>query len=305
MSKINNKILSQRSFNRASEDPVGASKALIIRRGLEKCDMYKSNLDTAQGLFENAEQSMMSISGIATTVTDSILQGVNGTQGTGEKKIVAEQIRNMAKEMISQANSQYAERQMFGGTNNSTSPFVYNASTKLLTFNGVDINTNDINLFPNTKDINIDVGLGIKFDAAGNVDPQTVMNIALNGAKILGHGVDADGNPNNLIAAAFAAADALEANDTGKALVLLDKTKDASSTLMIGITNIGNQQQAIDYSRTRVEDELFSLQKSQQAVEGINLEVESTNYKEAELAYNATIQMASQVIPKSIFDFMR
>ena len=67
----------------------------------------------------------------------------------------------------------------------------------------MDINTNDITLFPKTKSIYLDVGLGMQFDASGNVDEQTVMDISLNGAEVLGYGTDADGDPNNIIALAY------------------------------------------------------------------------------------------------------
>ena len=113
MNEINNKILSQRKFTRASQDSVGAAKALIIRRNLEKTEMYKSNLDTADTIFSAAEKSLLSISNSSTTLTDSIVQGVNGTQGDDERKILAEQIRNIAKEMISQINTEYADRNNF------------------------------------------------------------------------------------------------------------------------------------------------------------------------------------------------
>lgn len=304
MNKINTKILSQRKFMRASEDPVSAAKALVIRRSLANNDIYKANLDTADGIYSSAEKSLLSISSVSTTVTDSIIQGANGSQGPDEKKIVAGQIRNMAKEMMTQINSEYAGRKLFGGTNNSTIPYVYDEATKVLTYNGTDITTNDINLYPQNKEISVDVGFGMKFDAAGNVDKQSVMNIALSGAEVLGYGTDADGDPKNLIALAYRAADALDANDSDKAMAILEKINDSKSNLMASITNLGNQQQTVDYARDRVQNDVLSLKVAQNETEGINLAEEITNFKTAEMAYNATLSMGGKVIPKSIFDFI-
>ena len=128
-----------------------------------------------------------------------------------------------------------------------------------MTFNGHDIDENDITLFPQTADINVDVGLGIKFDATGNVDKQTVMNLAINGAEVFGHGTDGDGDSKNLIKLAFEAADALEANDITKATRLITKVNDARATLMVGITNIGNTQQSVEYNKARAQDQSFNL----------------------------------------------
>lgn len=305
MNNLNNRILTQRKFVRASQDSVSAAKAMIIRRNLEKNDMYKTNLDTAEGIFSTAEKSLLSISNISTTISDSIIQGANGTQGEDEKKIIANQIRNMAKEMLTQINSEYADRKLFGGTNNSTSPFVYDENTKTLTFNGVDINSANLSDFPKSKEISLDIGLGLQFDASGNVDKQTVMNIALNGAEILGYGTDADGDPKNLISIAYKAADALEAGESGKALNLLEKLNASKSKLMNSITNLGNQQQSVTYARERIKNDEYSLKASQQTVEGVNLTEEITNYKVAQMAYNATLSMGTNLIPLSIFDYMK
>lgn len=305
MNNLNNRILAQRKFTRASQDSVSASKAMIIRRNLQKNEMYSTNLDTAEGIYSTAEKALLSISSISTTISDSIIEGANGTNGPDEKKIVANQIRNLAKEMLSQINSEYADRKLFGGTNNSTTPFVYDEATKTLTFNGVDINSSSLSDFPKTKEISLDIGLGLQFDADGNVDKQTVMNIALNGAEILGYGTDADGDPKNLISIAFKAADALEAGESGKALNLLEKLNASKSKLMNSITNLGNQQQSVDYARSRLENDEYSLKVAQQTVEGIDLTEEITNYKVAQMAYNATLSMGSNLIPLSIFDYIK
>jgi flagellar hook-associated protein 3 FlgL len=278
---------------------------MIIRRNLQKNEMYSTNLDTAEGIYSTAEKALLSISSISTTISDSIIEGANGTNGPDEKKIVANQIRNLAKEMLSQINSEYADRKLFGGTNNSATPFVYDETTKTLTFNGVDINSSSLSDFPKTKEISLDIGLGLQFDADGNVDKQTVMNIALNGAEILGYGTDADGDPKNLISIAFKAADALEAGESGKALNLLEKLNASKSKLMNSITNLGNQQQSVEYARSRLENDEYSLKVAQQTVEGIDLTEEITNYKVAQMAYNATLSMGSNLIPLSIFDYIK
>ena len=304
MNKINNRVLTQRKFTRASEDSVGAAKALIIRRNLEKNEMYSDNIATAEGIFSTAEKSLLSISSVSTTISDSIIQGANGTNGQDGKKIVANQIRNMAKEMTTQINTEYADRKLFGGSNNSSVPFAYDQATKTLTYNGVDINSANLSDFPKSAEISLDVGLGLQFDADGNVDKQTVMNIALNGADILGYGTDADGDPKNLIALAYKAADALDAGDSGEALGILEKLNASKSKFMNSITDLGNQQQSIDYAKARVENDDFSLKSAQQSVEGVDLTEEISNLKTAEMAYNATLSMGSKLIPLSIFDYM-
>ncbi len=306
MNKINQRVLTQRKFEKASEDSVSAAHALLIRRNLDNVDLYKDNISSANGILGAGETALLTVSSITTTVTDSILSGTNGDKGDDERNILANQLENLGKEMISQVNTKFADRYLFGGSNNENPPYTYDKTTGVVSYNGQDINANQNAAdFPQSKPIAVDIGLGIKFNDDGTVDNQTVMDISMNGAEQLGCGTDNDGDPNNLIGLTFKAADAVRNNDMGTARKLVDKINSAKSNVLIGITNIGNKEQTLDFSKERVEDDEISLKTSQQSVEGIDLTEEATNYKVAQMAYNATLSMGGKVIPNSIFDFIR
>ncbi len=305
MDKIRNKVLTQRKFLRASEDPVGGAKALIIRRSMAKTEMHLDNLSSAEGILSTAESSLMNISNISITVADSILYGVNGTQGQDEKDILATQLKNLAEQMVAQANTDYAGRTLMGGTNTTTPPYVYDKATGSLTYNGEDINLHDDPKdFPFSLPVYSDVGMGIKFDANGNVDTQTVLDISTNGAQIFGSGVDDDGDPKNLIALTIKAAKALEEADNDTAYRMVDKIRKASSNLTNAITDLGNRQQQVEFIKSRVEDGYYNLQVAQKNVEGIDETKEIIGFKVAESAYNAMLSMGAKVIPATIFNFM-
>ena len=44
MNSINNRILTERKFMRASDDSTAAANAMIIRKSLSNLDMYEDNL---------------------------------------------------------------------------------------------------------------------------------------------------------------------------------------------------------------------------------------------------------------------
>lgn len=306
MDRIANRVLTERKFLRASEDSIGAARALVIRRNLTKTETYLDNLSKAEGIFGAAETALTNVSKISITTTDSILYGVNGTQGSEEKAVIATQLKNLTKEMVSQANAQYSDRTVLGGTNTTTPPFKYDQATGIVTYNGVDVNSfTDPSDFAFSKPIYSDIGMGIKYNADGSVDTQTVIDLSLNGAKVFGCGTDGDGDSLNLFALTIQAAEALETGDDATATRLIDKVKSAQSKLTIAITDIGNKQQSVEYTKNRVEDNAFNLKTAQKATEGVDLAEEITKHKSAETVYNAMLSMGSKVIPQSIFDFIR
>lgn len=306
MNKINNRITSKRKFTRASEDLSGASQALVVRRNLEKTEMYLNNLTTAEGIYSNAEKTLTGITDLANTITSKLIYAANGTNGEDENVIISNEIKNLTNEILKQVNIEYADRSVFGGTNNEGVPFVYDEKTGQVTYNGMNVDDgNSKDDFPMQKDIYIDVGLGIEFDENGKVDPQTAMNISLSGVTALGCGKDEDGYSKNLLKICFDAAEALKNGDKEKCMDMVDKIKSSISDVLIQITDLGNKQQAVENNTSRVKTEELSLKESQTNIEGVDLEKEITNYKVAEMAYNATLSMGTKVLPSSIFDYMR
>lgn len=163
MNDIQSKLLTQRKFLRASENPINAARALSIRRNLSDNEVYTDNLNTAEGIFNTAESTLTNtVSTQLTTVTTQINAGANGDKGPDERKIIATQIRGIADDLIKTMNSEYAGRKLYGGTNNSTSPFTYDKITNKVSYNGTYVNEvlkkTEIGLGTYTKIDTADVG---------------------------------------------------------------------------------------------------------------------------------------------------
>ena len=304
MNKVNKKIISHRKFDRASEDSIGAAKALNVRRSLAKIDMYENNLKSAQSVLSAAEKVMMNASSITQSATEAIIYGSNSTQGDSERKIIAGNLRNLANELLKELNADFAGRSLFGGTYNDAAPFEIKDGE--LCFNGKAIDdAASLSALPGTKDVYVDIGLDIRIDDDGNVDDQTALKVSINGAEAIGYGKDADDDPKNLVSLILLAAQELESGDTKAAMKYHDKIETSNSNVLNAIADIGNRSEFIDFNLTRIEANRFSLKETQNDIEGADVAEEITNYKTMELAYNATLQMGSALIPPSIFDYIR
>ena len=292
MLKSMTRIMTQRRFNRVSEDVINGVKAMSIRRQLRNVEIYRDNLNVSKELFSSAEQSLITMADkIYIQMETELVAAANGTYDQMELDIYSQSFDQMAEEMVKTLNADFAERQIFGGTNNGVAPFrieqaivkdpdgkvVYPPDwetyyvndgnggialdddgqiklqdgitmddiPKSVLYNGVPLNfdvlTNDFDagtytvsslglneegkraftddefeltdeaintarnkhdnslIFPGSKPIYVDIGIGIKYDNEGKVDPQTALDISLNGASITGSGFDDEGFSKNLI----------------------------------------------------------------------------------------------------------
>ena len=189
-----NRVISQRKFTRASQNPLEAAKALKNRKAISEVETYKKNLETAAGIYSAAEEAVRGISGIMQTLQEKLIAGAHGTFNVEtDKQIIAEEIDHLANQMVRLMNLIIADRRIFGGVNNSSQAYEIKGGPPggTVFFNGVDVNMHsDPSAFPFGEDSFLDAGLGMKFfDDGYTIDPQSAIAVTFNGAKILGCGM--------------------------------------------------------------------------------------------------------------------
>lgn len=342
IANISNRINSQRSFDRVSESPTKGVRSLIIRRNLKKLEMYESNISAADEVFTSAETALMNVStAVANETIPKFVSGLTDSKSGDDKKIIAQELRAAADEMVAELNTQIAERRLFGGTNNETLAFeikndkVYyngidvnstveqkwydaggnevseaNGVSTAYFFNGEEITAEQANgtlasLFPSSTPIYVDIGLGIKYDNYGAILPLTAMDIAVNGAKAMGCGTDDDGHSRNMIQLVIDAAKSLEEDNGTEGRAILDKIHNAHQTVLVAVADIGTKSKALEYSLTRISADELNLLSSQNDAEAVDMTEELIDYEASYAAYNAILQMGSKVIPNSIFNFIQ
>ncbi len=188
------KIYSGRKFDRASENPIDAARALRVRKTLSEVESYEDNLKTANSIYTNAEGSMSTVSTIIQSVYEKLVEGAHGTRNPDDLNIIAMDIDNYAEEMVQSFNIDIADRRVFGGVNNETPAFKIEGSTdagKYVTYNGVALNSSsDPYSFPHSEQSYLDIGIGINIDGnTDRIDDQSALPVTFNGAEVTGCGM--------------------------------------------------------------------------------------------------------------------
>ncbi len=187
------KIYSGRQFDRASENPIDAARALRVRKSMSEVETYQDNLKTANSIYTNAETSLMALSTILQTTYEKLVEGADGTRNPDDMNIIAMSIDNYAEEMVQSLNIDIADRKVFGGLNNETAAFKIEGTedSKYLTYNGVAVNSsNDPTSFPYSGVSYLDIGIGMATDQTnGRIDDQSALPITFNGVQCTGCGM--------------------------------------------------------------------------------------------------------------------
>jgi flagellin-like hook-associated protein FlgL len=164
-------------------------------------------------------------------------------------------------------------------------------------------------LVPGQDSVLVDIGLGASFDENNNyeLDPNTAFNTALNGFEILGYGTDGEGFPSNILQLTLDASKVAMEGDINKVDKLnnfIDKTEAARTNIQDTITELGVNYTSLEYYITKNDSSRNALFERQNTVEGTDMLKDITEYYAIEAAYNASLQMGANILPKSIWDFI-
>lgn len=322
LNQLNYQISSGRSFIKASENTSAAISAFQLRRDLSKSEGYQKNISFAQDTLSNAESSLMNINEMVQTVNDRVLQGINGTMNTENRKIVAQELRAIQDQLFQSLNATSSGNYVFGGTETEAKPFSLNAAGSLL-YKG--INLDEIATLPGNADIEnklkkdslfIDIGLNLKFDSASSntLDSSTAFNLAIPGISFTGSGTttlagytSAAPAPNNLYSLIGAIASEFESANYSRSNVdaLLGHFQNRSQDVMMTVSEIGSKSSYLEFMSNRLDSESANMLKRQTEVEYADPAKTIIDFKSQEMAYNAALQMGAKLIQPSIFDFMR
>lgn len=193
-SRTEKRITSQRQFARASEAPLAAAKALNVRKSLYYSAQYKENLKVADKFYTEAETSLLQVSDKMAQIRETIIAACNTTKDMQDYNIYAQQLETSARELCAIFNTDSAGRAIFGGESDDPSPFEIindsNGNAATVLYHGIPVNAmNDYKQYPYSKDVNIDIGIGMEIDQeTQEVDPQSVLDISFVGTKVSGCG---------------------------------------------------------------------------------------------------------------------
>jgi len=284
---------------KASEDVSSALRAFNIRRGLAKTDMIERNISEVIGVLDQTETTMMGIKDVMVQAQECLVQGSNGTMSSDDKVAAAKIFESLQEQVLKMANSNFAGKYVFGGTNTSAPPFTV-VSGKLY-YNGQDVDSAAID----SDEVFIDLGLGLSFDGSGTLQQSTAFSISTPGSTLLGHGVDADGSSNNIYNFLGEVAASLENNDMSKIEAQLNKLTKFTDNMMVAVAGIGEKVKFVEFIDDRLKTDRLNLQKKQSDVEDVNLAQAIIDYNMAQTTYTAALQMGAKIIQKSLLDFLR
>ena len=324
LGEISEKVTTQRNFNSYAESPSKASQAFQLRRERWNTETQIMNSTHVTHKLQQAWNSLDDVyqdlgNGLGAYST---LIGMNGDKGAGAAAL-GETIKSAADSMMFTMNAKYGERYIFSAADGDSVPFSWGQDAngnKVLLYRGINVDQDPPPqelLDTLNEHTYVDLGMGMTEDpVTGKLIDASAYDSSLNGLKFLGYGVDADGDPKNVISlmnkmgTIFAARNP----DTGDYDPNVGTQEDMDrlyGKLKDSLNDLHAERVAMDTEAKFVKtntDRLTSLDDTlnEQIVdmEDIDPADAITTLMWAQYSYNAALRIGTQLLSQSLIDYM-
>ncbi len=126
--KFNDQIVTGKRVRKASDDASAFPLGKITEDLIRKNQQYEKNANT--GLFHarTVQDSLENITDLLVSAKSFLINGANDTMNANDRRDLALQLRSIRDDIVGQANAQFNDTFVFGGTNTDTPPFFEDAA---------------------------------------------------------------------------------------------------------------------------------------------------------------------------------
>ncbi len=300
---------SGRRFSYSYEDPASASKGVVIENRYARNQEYISAVGDTIKWQDIQEGILTEINDIAKEIDNNYaMAAVNGTNENNRQEY-ATTFRAMQESMVYAMNAMYGETYVANGNETQEAPFEL-LDDGTVTFRGLDVSdpANQAQLEEFAKETSyVDLGFGLQFDAAGEIVPSTAFDMSMPGINVVGFGVDADGNPVNMIELVGEMAEVLEAPtfDSARYHELWEAFGDGADSVRNQLAEIGTKSKLLETTESRLELESVNIDEQYKDAVGIEASEAIMNFSYADYVYNASLKVGMNILTPSLLDFLQ
>ena len=271
LARTQEQLSTGRIINRPSDSPTDATSAMRIRAALSDQKQYARNAQDGIGWLGQIDSTLTSVTTQIRRAKELALQGANSANTSQQaREALAIEVEQIRDSLISEANSTYLGRPVFGGVVNG--PSAYSSAGAFVGVEG---------------DVSRTVGRGVK------------ISVIVNGPEAFGP----DGA--TVFDDLAELATSLRAGDSATLQGKLGDLDAALSRVTSVLGDVGARYNRLERATQAAQDLSLSLSSSLAEVENVDLARATMDLKLHEVAYQAGLAATARLVQPSLSDFLR
>ncbi|RQV98511.1 MAG: flagellar hook-associated protein 3 [Calditrichaeota bacterium] len=168
MSEVQKSIGSQSRLNSLRDDPIAASRSTRLQSSIFRMNRFEKNIQFTRGQYAVTEGYLQETVGIMQRVRELAVQGGHGTYAKEDLQMMAVEVNELLKELVSVANAVDGEsKSLFGGDVTGSRPFSASES-RVSGINGTVITNVRYNGSIGEKQAEVSEGTTVSVNIPGN-----------------------------------------------------------------------------------------------------------------------------------------
>jgi flagellar hook-associated protein 3 FlgL len=276
---------SGKSITKPSDDPYAAGRAVSLRSELAGIKQHERNVEEAQGWMTVTTTALSTITDMAQTARQLVVQGSTDTLPQESRNAIADQIDELIAGMKQEANATYDGRYVLGGNRTNVRPY---DSTE---------NKTDPSVTPN------DTYAGDSANQLREIGPQVTMVVNVHGDEVLG---GAPGSTGDMLGVMRDIATHLRAGDTAKlGSDDLKAIQGQIDNLLSVQARVGAGMNRLDTASGRLQEIEESTMSMLSNTEDADMAQTLVNFSTQQAVYQSALNAGARIVQSSLLDFLR
>lgn len=123
MSQLQTEISTGQKFQIPSQDPTDATQAIQLTSLLAQNTQLDTNVQASTSLLNATDSALATITQTLNSAQGIDATGIGNNSTASQKAALAQQVQGLIQQVVNAANSTFAGRYLFGGSQNTTPPF--------------------------------------------------------------------------------------------------------------------------------------------------------------------------------------
>ncbi len=276
LAQAEQQIASGRKYERPSQAPVQAGEILQSRHRLARLQQFVRNQNSATEWLQSADASLQSSTAALTRARTLALQAVNASTSSEGRDAIAAEIRSVAREVLSLANTTIDGRPIFAGTHDGAAAYD-------------------------------DAGQYLGDDGAvrRRVDDDLTIAVGNNGPAVFGAANGADPYNGSVFQVLEELAVQIEAGSVDGGRDGIEAIDAAMSRISDELGRVGGIGSRLDALGERTLDEELRVTGQLSQREDTDIAEAVIRLRSAEASYEATLAASARSLNRSLLDFLR
>lgn len=275
-------------INSLSDDPVKLISSMGCKIKLNKLAQNQSSIGSAITWLDQTESAVSELNEVIKSAYETAVETANDDITADDKAAAAEYILQLRDQALTLANNQSSDKYIFGGYNVNNAPFTVDGAGNIF-YNGLDL----------TDTSNPDLAAAGAQSIAYEIGYNITMDISITGTELLGTGED------NIYSLLNGLAEALR-SDAGAQEIsgYMTKLQNGQSNVLMTQAKVGGMINRLELLQNRYEDQTLSYTEQKSNIEDVDIAEAYIYYNTAQTVYNAALQVGTEIIQRSILDYI-